>query len=171
MITRRHPTVEALAADLRRHSTTRRALARPRSAGYVFTRFIRRHRSGWWCRDPGARGRCGAGNAGFKKVRAEVAAWREAQTAAHRRVHGRSIPGVRSVRGAQNSIIAHEISTAAPERIRAPSSLISPTQSNLMEYDRTVRHEARPVHRCPRTAGAPPIRRQTEIRSQVLEGL
>jgi serine/threonine protein kinase len=44
--TRRYQTAEAFAADLRRHLAQQPVLARPRSVGYVFRRFLARHTAG-----------------------------------------------------------------------------------------------------------------------------
>jgi hypothetical protein len=44
--TRRYQTAEGFAADLRRHLAQQPVLARPRSVGYVFRRFLARHTAG-----------------------------------------------------------------------------------------------------------------------------
>jgi non-specific serine/threonine protein kinase/serine/threonine-protein kinase len=44
--TRRYQTAEAFAADMRRHLAQQPVLARPRSVGYVFRRFLARHTAG-----------------------------------------------------------------------------------------------------------------------------
>jgi non-specific serine/threonine protein kinase/serine/threonine-protein kinase len=141
--TRRYETVEALAADLRRHLQHLPVLARPRSAGYVFGRFMRRHKAGV------AAGAvalialiAGAAlaTAGFiRATHAEQEARQQAQTAertAQFLVDLFEVSDPSEARG--NTITAREILDRGAERIRTELADQPDVQSALMNTIGTV---------------------------------
>ena len=117
---------ESFAADLRRHLEHLPVLARPRSPGYVFTRFLRRHKPVWrqaLPSSPSPSARCSRPRASVRAPARTRSTPAGADRAAHRRVPGRPVRGLQPVRGARQ----HGDGTRDPRPRRRASAPISPT--------------------------------------------